>query len=294
MKIGFIGLGVMGAPMASHLLAAGHEVRTSINRSAPPSQLIASGLIVDGSPADVARSCEVIILMLPTTDDVERVCFGEAGLADGIKARAIVIDMSSIDPKSTAQFARRFADAGVDYLDAPVSGGQIGAKAAALTIMVGGPTPAFEKCFPLLERMGKNITHVGEANGSGQTCKIANQIIVALTIEAVSEAFVLAKQAGCDPAKVREALMGGFAASRVLDVHGERMITRKFEPGFRISLHSKDLDLALKAAASLGVSLPSTAVCQQLFNSNKAANEWSEDHSAVIKSLERLAGAVRS
>nr|WP_278116071.1 2-hydroxy-3-oxopropionate reductase [Mesorhizobium sp. WSM4875]WIE94619.1 2-hydroxy-3-oxopropionate reductase [Mesorhizobium sp. WSM4875] len=290
MKIGFIGLGVMGAPMASHLLAGGHQLRTSINRSVPAAELTEAGLIVEATPSDVASSSDIVILMLPATDDVERVCFAGDGVLSGIRSGATVIDMSSIDPKATSEFAKRFARAGVEYLDAPVSGGQVGAKAASLTIMVGGPISAFERCLPLFEVMGKNITHVGESNGSGQTCKIANQIIVALTLEAVGEALVLAKQAGCDPAKVRQALMGGFAASRVLDVHGERMITRKFEPGFRIALHAKDLDLALKAAADVGVAVPSTALCRQLLNSSKANGDWNLDHSAIVRSLERMAG----
>ncbi|MBN9551640.1 MAG: 2-hydroxy-3-oxopropionate reductase [Alphaproteobacteria bacterium] len=292
MKIGFIGLGVMGAPMVGHLLAAGHELHTSINRSPPPAELISKGLLVEGSPCEVAERCEAVVLMLPATGDVERVCFGTDGLAAGLKSGSLVIDMSSIDPSATADFASRIGELGCAYLDAPVSGGEVGAKAATLSIMVGGPAEAFERALPLFEAMGENLTHVGDQNGSGQTCKISNQIIVALTIEAVGEALTLASRSGCDPAKVRKALLGGFASSRILEVHGERMISRSFAPGFRIALHSKDLDLALKAAASVGVSLPSTALCQQLFNSNRAANEWNEDHSAVVKSLERLAGAT--
>lgn len=294
MKIGFIGLGVMGAPMAGHLLNAGHELCTSINRTPPSAELISKGLLVSHSPREVAERCDTVILMLPATSDVEHVCFGKHGLIEGLKTGNLVIDMSSIDPSATADFAQRIEQSGSVYLDAPVSGGEPGAKAATLSIMVGGPPEAFERALPLFETMGKNITHVGDRNGSGQTCKIANQIIVALTIEAVGEALTLAARSGCDPAKVRKALLGGFASSRVLEVHGERMISRSFAPGFRIALHSKDLDLALKAAASVGVSLPSTALCQQLFNSNKAMNEWNEDHSAVIKSLERLAGPVPS
>lgn len=292
MKIGFIGLGVMGTPMAGHLLQGGHEVHTAINRTPPAAELISKGLVIEASPETVASTCEVVILMLPATADVERVCFGKNGLINAIRRGSLIIDMSSIDPTATSQFAKRIEEAGGFYLDAPVSGGEVGAKAATLTIMVGGPLAAFERAQLLFEKMGKNITHVGEANGAGQTCKIANQIIVALTIEAVGEALVLAKQSGCDPAKVRQALMGGFAASRVLDVHGERMISRKFEPGFRIALHAKDLDLALKAAADTGVSLPSTALCRQLFNANKAAGYWDEDHSAIVKSLEGMAGST--
>jgi len=291
MKIGFIGLGVMGAPMAGHLLAAGHEVHTSVNRTPPSPELVSKGLVVNHSPSEVAEHCEVVILMLPVTSDVDRVCFDKSGLAERLRPGSLVIDMSSIDPAATEDFARKVEDLGSAYLDAPVSGGEVGAKAATLSIMVGGPAQAFGRALPLFETMGKNITHVGDKNGAGQTCKIANQIIVALTIEAVGEALTLATRSGVDPAKVRKALLGGFASSRILEVHGERMISRSFAPGFRIALHSKDLDLALKAAAGVGVCLPSTALCQQLFNSNKAADEWTEDHSAVVKSLERLAGS---
>ncbi|BCH23388.1 2-hydroxy-3-oxopropionate reductase [Mesorhizobium sp. L-8-3] len=234
MKIGFIGLGVMGAPMARHLAAAGHEMATVLNRSPLPEGLEAK---VVQSPADVARLSEVIITMLPDTPDVERVLFGNRGVAEGISAGSLVIDMSSISPIATAAFAARLREAGAGYLDAPVSGGEVGAKAASLTIMVGGPNEEFERALPIFERLGKNITLIGEKNGAGQTCKIANQIIVALNIEAVAEALVFASKAGCDPAKVRTALMGGFASSRVLEVHGERMVARTFAPGFRVRLH---------------------------------------------------------
>ena len=199
-----------------------------------------------------------------------------------------MIDMSSISPIETKGFAARIAAAGCDYLDAPVSGGEVGAKAATLTIMVGGAEAAFERARPLFELMGKNITLVGD-NGAGQTCKVANQIIVALTIEAVGEALLFASKAGVDPARVREALMGGFAGSRILEVHGERMIKRTFDPGFRIELHQKDLNLALSGARALGVSLPNTATTQELFNAC-AGQGWSElDHSAMAKALELLA-----
>ncbi|RUW08567.1 NAD(P)-dependent oxidoreductase, partial [Mesorhizobium sp. M1A.F.Ca.IN.020.03.1.1] len=220
MKIGFIGLGVMGAPMARHLADAGHEIVTVLNRSPLPADLKASVL---ASPAEVARVCEIIITMLPDTPDVERVLLGPGGVLEGISAGKLVIDMSSISPIATAQFAAKFREAGGGFLDAPVSGGEVGAKAASLTIMVGGPAAEFERALPIFEKLGKNITLIGEKNGAGQTCKIANQIIVALNIEAVAEALVFASKAGCDPAKVRSALMGGFASSRVLEVHGERM-----------------------------------------------------------------------
>lgn len=286
MKIGFIGLGVMGAPMARHLAAAGHEITTVLNRSPLPPDLEARIL---PAPADVGREAEIIITMLPDTPDVERVLFGENGVHQGISPGKLVIDMSSISPIATADFASRFRDAGAGYLDAPVSGGEVGAKAATLTIMVGGKHEDFARAQPLFEKLGKNITLIGENSGAGQTCKIANQIIVALNIEAVAEALVFASKAGCDPAKVRAALMGGFASSRILEVHGERMIARTFAPGFRIRLHQKDLALALDSARSLGVALPNTANTRELMNACAArADGANADHSSLVRALEML------
>ena len=286
MKIGFIGLGVMGAPMARHLADAGHDIVTVLNRSALPKDLKAS---VAASPAEVARVSEIVITMLPDTPDVERVLLGQNGVLEGLAAGKLVIDMSSISPIATAEFAARIREAGAGYLDAPVSGGEVGAKAASLTVMVGGPAAEFERALPIFDKLGRNITLIGEQNGAGQTCKIANQIIVALNIEAVAEALVFASKAGCDPAKVRGALMGGFASSRVLDVHGERMIARTFAPGFRIRLHQKDLNLALESARALGVALPNTAMAQQLMNACAARAGCAEaDHSSLVKALEML------
>jgi 2-hydroxy-3-oxopropionate reductase len=285
MKIGFIGLGIMGAPMAGHLLAAGHEmfVRT---RSKVPDALKAATACA--TSADVARRADVVILMLPDTPDVEAVLFGADGVAAGLSRGKTVVDMSSISPIETKAFARRIGELGCDYLDAPVSGGEVGAKAASLTIMVGGPQAAFERVKPLFELMGKNITLVG-GNGDGQTTKVANQIIVALNIAAVGEALLFASKAGADPAKVRQALMGGFAASRILEVHGERMIKRTFDPGFRIALHQKDLGLALAGAKAIGVALPQTAGAAQLMQV-AAAQGWDQlDHSALVKALEVMA-----
>ncbi|SDE93976.1 2-hydroxy-3-oxopropionate reductase [Paracoccus isoporae] len=286
MKIGFIGLGVMGAPMARNLAAGGHALLTSLNRSPLPDDLPAEVL---DSAADVARQSEIIITMLPDTPDVEEVMLGEGGIVEGVQSTALVIDMSSISPIATEEFARAIRETGAGYIDAPVSGGEVGAKAASLTIMAGGAEQDFQRALPIMQLMGKNITLVGTANGSGQTCKIANQIIVALNIEAVSEALVFAAKAGCDPAKVREALLGGFASSRVLDVHGERMISRSFAPGFRIGLHQKDLGLALDSARKLGVALPNTATTQELLNACSARGGAGKDHSALIEALELLA-----
>ncbi|WBU53039.1 2-hydroxy-3-oxopropionate reductase [Paracoccus sp. SCSIO 75233] len=286
MKIGFIGLGVMGAPMARNLVAAGHQLVTTLNRSPLPEHLSAEVL---DSAADVARASEIIITMLPDTPDVERVMLGKGGVVEGVQSSALVIDMSSISPIATEDFARAIREKGAGYVDAPVSGGEVGAKAASLTIMAGGPEEDFQRALPILRLMGKNITLVGTANGAGQTCKIANQIIVALNIEAVSEALVFAAKAGCDPAKVREALLGGFASSRVLEVHGERMISRSFAPGFRIELHQKDLGLALDSARKLGVALPNTATTQELLNACAARGGAGKDHSAMVEALELLA-----
>jgi 2-hydroxy-3-oxopropionate reductase len=272
--------------MARNLAAAGHQIVTTLNRSPLPEGLAAEVL---GSPADVAAASDVVITILPDTPDVERVLLGEAGVLSGIAAGALVIDMSSISPIATQRFAEAFREKGVDYLDAPVSGGEVGAKAATLTIMVGGSQSAFDRALPLFEVLGKNITLVGETNGAGQTCKIANQIIVALNIEAVAEALVFASKAGCDPAKVRSALMGGFASSRILEVHGERMIKRTFDPGFRIRLHQKDLGLALESAKALRVALPNTANAQQLMSACAAREGGGEaDHSSLVRALELL------
>src|SRR4051812_20038905 len=230
MKVGFIGLGIMGSPMAGHLAKAGHELYVHDLRPAPQ-DLLDQGARQCGSGREVAEQAEVIITMVPDTPHVEAALFGPGGVAEGLKPGKIVVDMSSISPLETKKFAARVNELGCDYLDAPVSGGEVGAKAATLTIMVGGPKKAFDAVKPLFDLMGKSVTHVG-ANGDGQTAKVANQIIVALTIEAVGEALLFAARAGADPAKVREALMGGFASSRILDVHGARMIERRFDPGF--------------------------------------------------------------
>lgn len=286
--IGFIGLGIMGAPMAGHLIDGGHKVITHIHKTPVPAELKAKGVEEKPTLKAVAEAADVIILIVPDTPQVEAVLFADDGIAAGLSAGKLVIDMSSISPIDTKAFAEKIAAKGCDYVDAPVSGGEVGAKAASLTIMVGGSRPAFDRALPLFELMGKNITLVGE-NGAGQTCKVANQIIVALTIEAVGEALLFASKAGVDPARVREALMGGFAGSKILEVHGERMLKRTFAPGFRISLHQKDLGLALSGARALGISLPNTANTQELFNSC-AAHAWSDlDHSAMIRALELLA-----
>lgn len=286
-KIGFIGLGIMGAPMAGHLIDGGHQLFVQ-SRSGAPQALLDMGATECPNGKAVAEYAEVIITMVPDTPHVASVLFDEDGVAAGLSAGKIVVDMSSISPIETKAFAAKINALGCQYVDAPVSGGQVGAEAGTLTIMCGAEPTTFDKVKPLFELMGKNITLVG-GNGDGQTCKVANQIIVALNIEAVSEALLFASRAGADPAKVREALMGGFASSKILEVHGERMIKRTFDPGFRIELHQKDLNLALAGARALNVSLPNTATAQELFNACAAHGGAAWDHSALCRALEKMA-----
>ncbi|MEX0730138.1 MAG: 2-hydroxy-3-oxopropionate reductase [Aquisalimonadaceae bacterium] len=287
-NIGFIGLGIMGAPMAGHLQKAGHTIYTVSHRKPVPEDLVKGGAVECQSASEVARRADVIIIMVPDTPDVESVLFGDNGIAEGLESGKLVIDMSSISPIATQDFAKRIQALGCEYVDAPVSGGEAGARNAALTVMVGATRDGFDRALPLLEIMGKTITHIG-GNGDGQTCKVANQIVVALTIEAVGEGLLFASKAGADVAKVREALLGGLAQSKIMEMHGERMIKRTFDPGFRIELHQKDLNLALQGARSLGLSLPNTATAQELFNACAANGGAGWDHSALVRALERLA-----
>jgi 2-hydroxy-3-oxopropionate reductase len=287
MKVGFVGLGIMGAPMAGHLIKAGHEVYLS-SRSRVPQDLVSAGGTACANGKEVASQADAIFTMVPDTPHVASALFDVNGIAAGLSRGKIVVDMSSISPIETKAFAKRINELGCQYLDAPVSGGEVGAKNATLSIMVGGPEEAFNKVKPLFELMGKNITLVG-GNGDGQTAKVANQIIVALNIEACAEALLFAAKAGADPAKVRQALMGGFASSKILEVHAERMIKRTFDPGFRIELHQKDLNLALSSARQLGVSLPNTSTAQELFNACAANGGKAWDHSAMVRALEKLA-----
>ena len=287
-NIGFIGLGIMGTPMARHLQDAGHTVITSKFHIPPHKDLVDNGLKIVDSPKVLAETVDTIILMLPDTPEVEDVLFGENGVSYGLSAGKLVIDMSSISPIATKEFAKKIRATGAEYVDGPVSGGEVGAKNASLSIMAGGSQESFDRALPLFQLMGKNITLVGDC-GDGQVTKVANQIIVALTIEAVAEALVFASKAGADPARVRSALMGGFASSRILEVHGERMVKRTFDPGFRISLHQKDLNLALQGAKAIGVSLPNTALTQELFNQCAAHGDAGLDHSGLVTALERMA-----
>ena len=290
LKIGFIGLGIMGTPMAGHLIRAGHQLYVH-TRGKVPAEIAESSATQCVSARGVAERADILITMLPDTPDVAAVLFGEGGLAEGLSNGAgkgkLVIDMSSISPVETKDFARRIEALGADYLDAPVSGGDVGAKNATLSIMCGGQPAVFERARPVLECMGKNITLVG-GSGDGQTCKVANQIVVALTINAVAEGLLFAARAGADAGKVRQALMGGLATSRILDILGERMVQRKTEPGFRIALHQKDLNLALSSARALGLALPATATAQQLFSACVAHGGGAWDHSARVRALEQL------
>ena len=287
-NLGFIGLGIMGKPMAGHLLAAGHTVHVYDVVAQSIKEVAGKGGVACQSSKEVAQKSDIIFIMVPDTPDVEAALFGKDGVAEGVKSGSIVVDMSSISPIATKEFAKKLAAMGVKMLDAPVSGGQVGAENATLSIMVGGEPKVFEQIKPYFELMGKNIVHIG-GNGDGQTCKVANQIVVAETIMAISEALLFASKAGADPRKVREALLGGFAQSRILDLHGKRIIERTFAPGFRIRHQQKDLNNALQGARSLGMSLPGAAIAQELFNAVSAQGDIDLDHSALVLALEKLA-----
>ncbi len=290
--IGFIGLGIMGRPMARNLVKAGFPLVVHSRSRGPVDELVAeaAGAVTAATnPREVAARAKTVVTMLPDSPDVRDVVFGADGLREAMGEGHLLIDMSTIAPATAIEVLAALAERGAHALDAPVSGGDKGAIAGTLSIMVGGAAADFERARPLFEAMGKNITLVGEANGAGQTCKVANQIVVALTIEAVAEALVFASKAGADPARVRQALMGGFAGSKVLEIHGERMIQRTFDPGFRIELHQKDLNLALDGARALNMSLPNAASCQELFNACAARGGSAWDHSALVRALELMA-----
>jgi len=289
-RIGFIGLGIMGKPMAKHLLAAGYPLTVHDLVPAPVDELVEAGAARGGSSAGVAAASDVVITMCPDTPDVEAALFGEGGVVEGVREGSLVLDMSSIAPVPTRRFAERLAERGVTMLDAPVSGGEKGAIEAALSIMVGGPDDAFERALPVFQVMGKNIVHVGPA-GAGQVTKACNQLVVASTIEAVAEALLLAAKAGVDPAKVREALLGGFAGSRILEVHGERMLAGNFAPGFRIRLHRKDARIILETADEVGVPVPGFRPVAEALQRALDADRGELDHSGLLTLLEDEAGA---
>jgi 2-hydroxy-3-oxopropionate reductase len=293
--VGFIGLGVMGKPMATHVQAKGYPLVVSSRSRPPVDELVALGARAGASPADVARGSTIVITMLPDTPDVERVLEGPDGVLQGLARDAIVIDMSSISPVATRRLAAKVAAAGGTMLDAPVSGGEIGAINAQLSIMVGGDAAAFARARPVLACMGHpdRIVHVGAEPGSGQICKVCNQMAIGGALAGVSEAMALARKAGVDPALVRQALLGGFASSRVLEVHGERMLKKNYVPGFRTKLYQKDLRIANETAASLGVAVPATALVSQLINALVASGGADLDYSAMGTVLFDLAGLDR-
>jgi len=278
--IGFIGLGIMGKPMAENLLAAGYPL-VVLNRSlGPVDALVAGGAQAGGSPRDVAARSDVVITMLPDSPDVEAVALGADGIVAGAQAGALWIDMSTIAPATTARVAAAFAAVGIDALDAPVSGGEKGAIEGTLSIMVGGSDEAFARAQPIFAVLGKNVVHVG-ALGAGQVTKACNQIVVGVTIEAVAEALALAQAAGVDPVKVRAALLGGFAQSRILEVHGQRMIDRNFVPGFKSRLHRKDMNIAANAGDAVGLDLAAAKLVRERFDQLIARGDSERDHSAL-------------
>ena len=264
-RVGFIGLGIMGRPMALNLRRAGFELAVHARRSESMAPLAAAGATTWGSPAEVARQADVIFTMVGDTPDVEQVILGPGGVSAGARSGAVVVDMSTISAAATRTIAERLRAQGVAMLDAPVSGGEVGAIDGTLSIMVGGEVPDFDRVRPLLEVMGRNIVHVG-GSGAGQVCKSCNQIVVGATIAGVAEAILLARASGVDPARVRAALLGGFAASRILEVHGQRMIDGNFAPGFKARLHQKDMRIVGEAAFELGLALPSAAAIAQYLN----------------------------
>ncbi|HEX7927353.1 MAG TPA: 2-hydroxy-3-oxopropionate reductase [bacterium] len=287
-NLGFVGLGIMGGPMAQNLVKGGHTLHVFDSQKAHLDTLVAKGAKPQSSCKAVAEVADVIFIIVPDTPDVDAVLFGAEGVAAGAKPGTIVVDMSSISPVETKRFAERLAKLGVDMLDAPVSGGAVGAESGTLSIMVGGKEPVLAKVRPYLELMGKTITHIGD-HGAGQTCKVANQIIVALNLEAICEALLFASKAGADPEKVRKALMGGAANSRLLELKGEWILKRNFKPGFRVKHQQKDLNNALSAARQLGISLPNTSTTQELYNALLAEGGSDLDHCALVMALERLA-----
>lgn len=286
--IGFIGPGIMGRPMALNLIKAGYHLRVYARREEALTPLIAAGAYAATTPAEAAAQADVTIAIVSDTQDVEAVLLGDQGAIHGARSGSVLIDMSSISPVATRGFAQRLADRGVEMLDAPVSGGERGAIDATLSIMVGGKRAIFDRVRPILACLGKNIVYVGD-HGAGQTAKVCNQIVVALTLIGVSEALVLARKAGVDPARVREALLGGFAASRILEVHGQRMIEGDFQPGFKAELHQKDMAIALRTAQELGVALPGSATAAQYLNALVGTGGGDLDSSAIVKIIERMA-----
>jgi len=288
-NIGFIGPGIMGGPMALNLMKGGHKLWVYARRPEAMKKLVAEGATACASAAEVGKHADLIFLIVSDTPDVESVIFGETGLAKHARGGSVIVDMSTISPTATKVFAERLANQGVDMLDAPVSGGEAGAINGTLSIMVGGKTKVFERVKPLFELMGKNIVHVGD-NGAGQVAKACNQIVVAVTIEAVAEALTFARKNGADAAKVRDALMGGFAGSKVMEVHGKRMLDNDFKPGFKVGLHQKDMRIVMETAHQLGVALPAAALVTQHLNALMGTGDTNLDSAAVVKVVRRMSG----
>jgi 2-hydroxy-3-oxopropionate reductase len=289
LNISFVGLGIMGRPMALNLLKDGHALRVNARRPESMQPLEEAGATACASPAEAARGSAVIFTMVSDTPDVEQVIFGPGGVAEGAARGSVVVDMSTISPVATRSMAARLADRGVEMLDAPVSGGDVGAINGTLSIMVGGKPEVFGRVKPLFECMGKNIVLIG-GNGAGQVAKACNQIVAAVTLESVAEALTLARKNGVDAGKVREALLGGFAWSKVLEIHGRRIVERDFKPGFKARLHQKDLRIVTETAAKLGIGLPQAALVAQHLNALVGMGCGDEDSSAVAKVVETLSG----
>lgn len=287
--VGFIGPGIMGCPMAINLIKGGHQLRAFARRAEALQRLTAAGAAACASPAEAAAGADIIFTIVSDTPDVEAVLFGKQGVVHGARPGAVVVDMSTISPAATKIFAARLAAQGIEMLDAPVSGGESGAINATLSIMVGGKPAVFERVRPLFECMGKNIVHVGD-NGAGQVAKACNQIVVAVTIEAVAEALTFARRNGADPAKVREALMGGFAGSKIMEVHGQRMLDNDFKPGFKVGLHQKDMRIVMETAHQLGLALPAAALVTQHLNALMGSGATDLDSAALVKVVERMSG----
>jgi len=285
-RVGYIGLGLMGRPIALNLLRAGYSVAVYARRESAAAPLIEAGASRYPSPQALAAQCDVIITNVSDSCDVEEVVLGEQGVIHGARAGNVVVDMSTISPSVTRVIAQQLAEKGVEMLDAPVSGGTVGAEAATLSIMVGGKADVFERLKPLFEVVGKNITHVG-ASGAGQVTKACNQLIVAQMMAAIGEAFALAEASGVDPHKVREALMGGFASSRILEVHGQRMLDHDFTPGFKAHLHQKDLRIVREAAAELGVALPGTELVSSYLDALIDSGQGELDSAALVTMLDK-------
>jgi 2-hydroxy-3-oxopropionate reductase len=290
MKLGFIGLGIMGRPMALNLRHAGHALWVHGRRPVTMEVLVEAGAQACHTVADVAAHAEIIFIMVSDTPDVENIVLGATGLAQRLRPGQVIVDMSTISPASTRRLAQELETRGVEMLDAPVSGGEIGAINASLSIMVGGREKTFQRVKPLFDVLGKNVVHVGD-HGAGQVAKACNQIVAALTIEAVSEALTFARKNGVDAAKVRAALMGGFAGSKILEVHGQRMLDNDFKPGFKVKLHQKDLRIVMEDAHQLGIGLPGAALVAQHLNALMGSGDGELDSSAIVKVIERMSSS---